>query len=512
MHRGKGGAAARAPDCLGITQGAGGQVDTSAAGRILRNARSDANCGGPVQNCLDAERRVWAYVQKLAAENNVPGVFTSFIGYEFSAGVRGETEASGHMHRNVIFGNDHVPDKAFSALDGARNTMLWKWLDSACTSPCDVIAIPHNSNLSLGYQFALETVDGTKYDDQDWRRKAQYERLVEIHQIKGNSECSIGFGTTDEECGFEQIIKERCAPNARSICITESSFVRNALKTGLTLGGQLGFNPFHFGFIGSTDTHSAVPGATSSASYPGSIGLADGTPARRLANPGTLGRNPGGLAGVWAEQNTRPSIFSAFKRRETFATSGSRIRVRLFGGWSLPKGLSSEPNWVAEAYKLGVPMGGDLPTAGKAGSPGFVVWAARDPDTAPLAKIQIVKGWRTANGADEAVYDVVCSSGAPDPKTHRCADNGSGVNTADCSVRGAGAETLAANWVDPDFDPARPAFYYARVIENPTCRWSTFDAIKLHQPPPPFVPAAVRERAWSSPIWYNSRADKLAGV
>lgn len=507
------GSPSQTPGCLDVKHPVGDQLMAQAAMKLLAHARSKANCGGPVEKCYEAEKRVWQYIQKLAAKNYHPGKFTDFIAYEYSAGVRAYG-TRGHMHRNVIFANTHVPGKPFSALDGPRNYMLWKWLSQNCTGPCDVIAIPHNTNLSMGYQFALETVDGTKYNFDDWKRRAQYERLVEIFQIKGNSECNVGFGTTDEECNFEQIVKEKCGTDSHGICIAKGSFVRNALKTGLALKDELGFNPFKLGFIGSTDTHSAVPGGTVEATYPGSIGRADGTPQKRLASPFLLGRNPGGLAGVWAEEDTRPSIFAALKRRETFATSGTRIRVRFFGGWHLPANLDKQANWIADGYTLGVPMGADLPKRRNARAPTFVVWAARDPDSAKLAKIQVVKGWHADKGDGEAIYDVACSDGnVPDAQTHRCPDNGATVNITDCSTSGdKGASTLSATWTDPDFDPKTPAFYYVRVFENPTCRWSTYDAIRLHQPPPPLEPTTIRERAWSSPIWYDFRPDRLSGL
>ena len=223
--------------------------------------------------------------------------------------------------------------------------------------------------------------------------------------------------------------------------------------------------------------------------------------------PGNPRNNPGGLAAVWAEVNTRDAIFDALRRRETFATSGPRIRIRFFGGWAFPADLHTRPDLVAEGYRRGVPMGGDLPAAsGAAGAPRFVVWATRDANSAPLQKLQIVKGWDDpAGGTGERVYDVACDSGRPpDPATRRCANNGARVNLADCSTAGgADAAELSAVWTDPEFDPARRAFYYVRVLENPTCRWTTWRALENGGELPDGVPAFITERAWSSPIWYT---------
>jgi hypothetical protein len=404
------------------------------------------------------------------------------------------------MHRNVLFANDTVPDTVFAALDGNRNYMLWKWLEERCVAPCDVMAIPHNTNLSWGFGFALETVEQQPYKDEDWKRRARFERLAEIYQIKGSSECGVGFGTTDEECRFEQRLPP-CAKKGDTICVMDGSFVRGALKTGLGLRKTLGFNPFKLGFVGATDSHNAIPGATRESDYVGSIGIGDGSPALRLGRQ--IHRSPGGLTGVWATDNTRPALFSSMKARETFATSGTRIRVRLFGGFGLPMDLASRPDFVAMGYRFGVPMGGDL-KRGK-GTPRFLLWAGYDPESARLQRIQIVKGWYAPEGVSEAIYDVACSDGLrPDPKTHRCPDNGARVDISDCSYSGdKGAAALAATWEDPDFDPKRPAFYYVRVFENPTCRWSAWDSIRLGKAPPPIPSPVIQERAWSSPIWYD---------
>jgi hypothetical protein len=460
-------------------------------------------CLGTPADCDAAAKRVWDHIRQLADRENRPGKFTAFIGYEYSGSLPGPGIAKGHLHRNVIFRNSDVPDHAESAVQARRNIELWKWLDKSCAGKCEVMAIPHNANLSWGMSFALETQDHTPYSVDDWRRRAKYERLTEIYQIKGISECGVGFGTNDEECGFNAMPYPPCTAEKRTQCYGDGSFVRNALKNGLLLRDRLGFNPFKLGFIASTDTHNATPGQVDEKTYVGSIGVGDGSPQRRLA--AQLYRNPGGLAGVWAPENTRDALFDAMKRRETFGTSGPRIKVRLFGGWSLPPDLASRADFVGQGYKLGVPMGQDLPAKGRAGAPSFLVWAAADPQSAKLRRIQIIKGWSDGKATHEAIYDVSCSDGlVPDPRSHRCPSNGATVDLKDCSITaGKGAAELRTMWLDPEFDPKRPAFYYARVFENPSCRWSAWDALRIGRPVPPIPSPAQEERAWSSPIWYE---------
>ncbi len=469
--------------------------------------RSPQNCEGPVENCLAAQKRVWTYVQKIANQNYKPGLFTTFIAYEFTAGLSESgtnTEAGGHMHRNVIYANEHVPDTVFTALDG-QNTKLWAWLEKACAGPCDVVAIPHNTNLSFGYQFALETPQGNPYTDEDFRRKSRFERLVEIYQSKGASECNALFGSTDEECGFEPFYLEPCPPHPTKACIGEGSFIRPALKTGLALQQRLGFNPFKLGFVGGSDNHNALAGVGGlEKNFPGSIGIGDDTPEKRLDQQ--LRRSPGAITGIWATANTRPALFASLKSRETFATSGPRIVVRVFAGWDLPADVHRRSDYAALGYRLGVPMGGDLPAHSGPGAPQLSIRASADPSSQRLSRIQVIKGWRGEPGKpNEAVYDVACSDRrAPDPATHRCPDNGARVDLSDCSTTpGKGAADLAVTWRDPDFDPNRPAFYYVRVLETPSCRWSTWDALRAHRPIPPFRSPVQEERAWTSPVWYG---------
>jgi hypothetical protein len=355
------------------------------------------------------------------------------------------------------------------------------------------------------------------------------ESSVEIFQAKGGSECASGVGNTDEQCGFENLwpacsaeqLKVR-AQNGQhaSRCVGPSDLVRNGLREGLLAQRRWGVNPFKFGIVAATDNHNATPGDTAENGFNGHSGVNDATPGKRLGiEQDTLARvrgrlpavtNPGGLAAVWAEENTRESIWDALKRRESFGTSGTRIRVRVFGGYDFPADLHLQHDAVATGYASGVPMGGDLPVSDAGRAPSFVVWALRDANSAPLQRIQIIKGWAHGEGTDERVYDVACSDGVqPDPRTHRCADNGAAVNLANCEISAdRGAAELSATWTDPEFDAGDAAFYYVRVLENPVCRYSQRDALALGVAHPGNVPRTIQERAWSSPIWYTPPAQR----
>ncbi len=349
---------------------------------------------------------------------------------------------------------------------------------------------------------------------------------MEVFQAKGNSECARGVGTTDEECGYENLFPA-CKPDEAVIdpktgqhgpqCVTQADSVRETLKRGLRDEAKLGFNPFKFGLVASTDNHNGAPGDTTESTYKGHGAPNDSTEELRLGLKSNivsktlgfsmLGLNPGGLTGVWAPENTRESIWDGLKRREAWGTSGTRVRVRFFGGYDLPADMHKRPDMVKQAYASAVPMGGDLRSAPAGKAPSFVVWAMRDANSAPLQRIQIVKGWVEGDMTKEAVYDVACSDGLqPDAQTHRCPDNGAKVDLKDCSIsKDKGAAELATTWVDPDFSANASAFYYVRVLENPVCRYSQYDAMKLGVPHPADKSATTQERAWSSPIWYTAQ-------
>jgi hypothetical protein len=490
-------------------------------------------CDTPGVDCDAAAVSVWQEMQAAAEEaydRTSACRFTSFIGYENTASPGGR-----HLHRNVIFRNEHVPPRPASHLETAAGGFpqgLWTAIEQECLNAdigCDAVIIPHNSNLSGGQQF-VDPSDGA-----DAQRRQDREPLVEIHQQKGNSECRFdrlagaGVGTADELCTFEQL-PEAAQGGGGAPPIDQyprRNLVRETLKDGLAFEQTLGANPFKFGFVGSTDTHNATAGNVDEWGWVGSQGNNDATPERMIGD--NARNNPGGLTAVWAEENSRDAIFAALRRRETYATSGTRPIVRLFAG-DLSGVSCDEADFVAHAYQHGTAMGGDLGALPGAAAPRLAVLAARDPGTAdvpgtPLQRVQIIKGWVDGSGAThEAVFDV-----AGDPAGN------AGVDPATCAPQGHGYDQLCAVWTDPTFDSAQRAFYYARVLENPTCRWSTrvckangvdpfaadcaaqaaaagdaFAPCCMRESDDAFFSPLVQERAWTSPIWY--RPDAIATV
>jgi hypothetical protein len=407
----------------------------------------------------------------------------------------------GKHHRNVIFRTNVTPAYAVSAYDADSEIDLWKQLDATCGKGCEFLTIPHNPNKSWGLAFASETIDGIPYTREDWHLRETFEPLVEMFQIKGNSECALGFGATDEECGFEQFLPV-CEEGQATGCIYPTSMARDGLKKGLVLQGSLGFNPMKFGLMASTDTHNSNPGDTEEWDYRGANAYV-ASPARNRLESGIRQpkvANPGGLAAVWAPENTRDALFGAMSRREVYATSGTRPLLRFFAGADLPDDLAQTGDLEA-AYAKGVPMGGTLIAEDDA--PRLFVWATQDPDHAPLAKIQIIKGWLEDGETHEKVFDTACS----DKNTNgACIATKAPVDLSNCAwSNSAGVPELRTTWVDPDYDASHHAFYYARIIQIPTCRWTTYDSLRLGREPPADVPATITEMAWSSPIWVLAR-------
>ncbi len=462
------------------------------------------------QRCLRDGKADWARYVSLANAHNEPGVFTAFAGYEFSPVL---PEAGKH-HRNVIFSNGAPPSLAVSSLDVPNAVELWRSLDEGCAQDCEFLTIPHNMNKGWGLFYSPYTWDGQAYDAAAWDLRRRFEPLAEMYQVKGASECALAVGSTDEECGFSQVLPP-CQPGETTGCAFATSFARQGLKIGLELQRELGFNPLAFGFIGSTDTHNANPGDAEEWDFVGKVAAASSPANRRIREwpdrkpyESTLQHHTsGGLAAVWAEENTRASLFSGMQRREAYATSGTRITLRFFGGWGLDESLLDSADAIAAATAGGVPMGGELSDTDSGTSPVFFVWAGADLLSARLQRIQMVKGWIDQEGrTHEKVVDIQCADGlAVDPVTDRCPDNGASVDLSDCSVsQGQGATQLSAVWRDPDYRSAQNPFYYVRVLQNPTCRWSTYDSLRLGIEPPGHVPATIRERAWSSPIWVRA--------
>ncbi|MGD8829490.1 MAG: DUF3604 domain-containing protein [Pseudomonadales bacterium] len=471
-------------------------------------------------------RSAWQDIIEAAEAHNDPGKFSTFVAYEYTSA----TDERGNLHRNVVFrSGDRVPGVPFSRFHSQNPEGLWAWMDALRSQGVDSIAIPHNSNGSNGAMFMLTDWAGNPIDSEYAGTRIRNEPLVEVTQIKGTSETHPLLSPNDEWADFE-IMPYRIATTLHSE--ENGSYVRQAYLRGLKLEAEIGANPYKFGLIGSSDTHNAA-GSFEESNFFSKIGLLDATPALRGSVPlgeearrraaesglqqrlkevdGQIYRNgaqqtwgASGLAGVWAEENTRDAIFSAFRRKETFATSGPRLRLRLFAGYDYPETLTDRQNWVRLAYAGGVSMGGDL-YGRDDDAPVFAVWAARDARSAPLQRLQIIKGAMVGGEMRETVFDVACSDGlAVDPATNRCPDNGARVDLGDCSFpEDFGAGELATTWRDPTFDPDERAFYYVRVLENPTCRWSTWDAVRNGTPPRPDLHPTIQERAWSSPIWYT---------
>ncbi len=471
---------------------------------VLRPApRTPGLCPDGPATCLEYARSTWERVQQSANEADEPGAFTALIGYEFTSLL----PQFGMLHRNVIFRGEEVIPHAVSAADVRNQADLFAQLDAGCTPPCRVLTIPHNTNFSWGLAFARDDEDGTSYTEADLERRLRIDRLVEVTQIKGNSECQVGVGAADEDCDFGNLFPV-CEEGATGRCAAETSFVRNALLDGIQLASEGRPNPFRYGMIGSTDTHTSDPGNTAAAVPTGlasSLGI--GSAVRRaLAREhiviGPIRRtNMGGLAGVWAEANTRADIFDALDRREAFATSGSRMRIRFFAG-NLPPEMGTGEAQLTQAYAGGVPMGGELVGVAQ---PSFWVWGTADPDGPMLDRIQIVKGWVEDAGAGEPlqrVRDVACSGGREPGEDGKCAPTAATVDLETCERdEAAGAAELQARFADPDYSADRPAFYYVRVLENPSCRWTTRLALSADEDPPGDLPATVQQRGWSSPIW-----------
>lgn len=460
-----------------------------------------------------AVRNAWQAYTVLADKYNEPGVFTALIGYEWTA------IGGNNLHRNVIFrGDSSVANRTlpFSQYDSKNPEDVWKHLAAfEKETGTEVIAIPHNGNLSNGRMFTVETFDGQPLTKDLAALRIHYEPLVEVTQIKGDGETHPMLSPNDEFADYETWDKSNLnGTEAKTPEMLQWEYARQALKTGLLLESQLGVNPFKFGMIGSTDSHTALSTAEEENFFGKHSGVEPEpnrwkhvvieAPDPKFTIMGWQ-QAASGYAGVWATENTRESIFDAMKRKETYATTGPRMIVRFFGGWDFTDADAKTRLPANAGYAKGVPMGGDLSNAPAGKAPTFLVAAAKDPYSGNLDRIQIIKGWLNQDGkTEEKVYDVVWSDDRTPGVDGKLPPVGNTVDVENATWSNSiGAPELIAVWQDPDFDPSQRAFYYARVIEIPTPRWTAYEAKRFHIDMSDEVPMTTQERAYTSPIWYT---------
>ena len=461
----------------------------------------------PALNDPAIARTTWKRILEVVDSYNEPGRFTTFAGFEWTS-----NPAQQNLHRIVLFADTKVvPDLPYSQLDSENPEDLWRWMDAQRARGSKLLAITHNANMSNGAMFATTRFDGSPIDAAWVQTRMRNEPIYELSQIKGTSEVWPGLSPQDEFAGFELFDWTLSAESVRPT--TQSgSYAREALIRGLALEAAGLGNPFKFGFMGDTDTHMAAA-SNEEFNYVGKFGVEMDPNVRLFGVPGQPAAqvqqlnefSSGGLSGVWAESNTRESLYAAMQRKETFATSGTFIRVRLFGGFGLSQDDLAAADFVKRGYKGGVPMGGDLKGGPGATAPTFLVTALKDPKSANLDRVQIVKGWVDAAGkSHERIFDVAWSGGRKPDAKGKLPPVGNTVDLKTATYANSiGAAELKAAWTDPSFDPRVRAVYYARVLEIPTPRWSTIDAVKLKKPLLTGVPATLQERAWTSPIWYT---------
>jgi hypothetical protein len=465
-----------------------------------------------------AYKGAWQETIAAAEKYNEPGRFTAFIGYEWTSNTGGN-----NLHRNVIFRDDGdkasqvEPYTVYPPFGSDNPENLWKWMDAyEKKTGGSVLAIPHNGNLSNGLMFPVVEAFGRKLDREYAQTRARWERLYETTQTKGTGEAHPFLSPNDEFADFELWDKGNLDGSvAKRKEMLEFEYARSALKNGLKLEQQLGTNPFKFGLIGSSDAHTGLA-AMEEDNFFGKTTPQEPSPERLTAtfmdNPKTGVKimdwevGASGYAAVWARENTREAIWDAMERRETYATTGPRMIVRFFGGFDFEARDAHDRMPANVGYARGVPMGGDLHQAPAGKAPSFLAAALKDPIGANLDRIQIVKGWLDARGElHEKVYDVAWSGDRkPDPKTGKLPSVGGTVDVENATwTNSIGAPELITVWKDPEFDPAQRAFYYARVIEIPTPRWTAYDVKRFGNKPLPGTRMTITERAYTSPIWYT---------
>ncbi len=466
--------------------------------KALEEVRSAYRRGRPVEGIDDPEsrREVWDLVIASANRHYDPGTFTALIAYEWTSTPNGQ-----NLHRNVIFKGNTAPTP-FSALDSSKPEDLWTWMDKVREEGHNVLAIPHNMNASDGIGFDRVNSMGNPLTPEYAATRNRNEPLVEVTQKKGTSETHPALSPNDEFADFE--LYELYVARNTPITNFKGSYVRYAYRTGLEIQDMQGFNPYRFGLVGATDSHTGISPIEEN-NYSGMMTSVAPPKQGRLGS--ARGRIVGssGLAGVWTEENTRESIFETLRRKETWGTTGTRIQVRFFGGFDMAGVRPGEAGWVEAAYAKGVSMGGELNDADASGAPTFALWAIKDPESANLDRIQIVKVWFSSGVSHEQVYDAVWSGDRSiDFRTGKLAPVGNTVNFETLEYSNSiGAVELKGTWTDPKFRADHNAAYYVRVLEIPTPRWSMFDAKTAGIPHPPELSKTIQERAYTSPIRYD---------
>ena len=466
---------------------------------VVSNNRSDKPSHPDFYTGVNSTMTAWEIMNEATEKHYQPGKFTTLHAFEWSGAPQG-----GNLHRNIIFRDTVVPNLPVSYIEANRETELWKWLDEITRNGSTVLAIPHNSNASKGMMFDENMPNGEPITEQYAKARQKYERTIEIMQIKGASEVYPEFWPNDEFADFETA--ESLADfSGRSF--EEKNFVRYALKKGLVYQNSLGVNPYKLGFNGGTDSHNGFMSNVEEDNWTGGHGLTDMTAQDRVDNTvdgwaKVYDTNPGAITGVWASSNTREEIWDALYNRETFATSGPRMKVRFFAGYGFKESYTNYDEMVTAGYKNGVPMGGDLETKNE-DIPEFLIWALKDPMNANLDRIQVVKGWYEDGELHEKIYNVVASD-------NRLQADGTVIPT-DAQVdlktgsydNTKGSKEFLVTWTDPDFSHHQTSFYYVRVLQLPTARWNSWDEIRDNVKFPDQVAKTVQERTWSSPIWYT---------
>lgn len=463
-------------------------------------------------NNKEVNKTTWKRIVEIANQFYEPGKFTTFAAYEWTSSPSANDAKklyARNLHRNVIYKSDNVSELPFTSFDSQNPEKLWEWMDKERANGIELLAIPHNANMSDGLMYEMNMFDGQPLTKAYAEARMRNEPVNEVSQIKGTSMTHPALSKNDEFANFE-IFEYTFSVDNPPKSKPQGSYVRQALKDGLAIEKETGANPYKFGFIGSSDGHNSSSPVEED-KYFGKLGVMDADPERRMnQDEGKFLRykemSAGGLAGVWAEENTRTAIYEALERKEVFATSGPRIKVRMFAGWNFKDNVFDDKDWLSKAYKNGVPMGSDLTTNSKGNAPTFIIQAIKDAEGANLDRVQVIKGWIDANGkTHEKVFDVVWS------KRKVNADGslpsvGNTVNIADASYTNTiGAVDLKTVWTDPEFDANVACFYYVRVLEIPTPRWSTYDAKHMEIEPLEGLSPTIQERAWSSPVWYNPK-------